>query len=231
MRSVDSLQFDFDSIKAATNNFSEENKLARGGFGAVYKGRLFNHEDVAVKRLSKDSAQGDLEFKNEVLLVAKLQHRLVRLLIGFCLKGAERLLVYEFVPNASLNQFIFEHVMRGQFSVKSDAYSSGAWRSWREGSAASNLIDNSLMTGSRTEIMKCIHIGLLCVQQNIGDRPTIASVIHMLTSNSLTLPVPSQPSFLMIGSGMPGILGSSRSKSNSVLNSVSEASITELSPR
>jgi serine/threonine protein kinase len=60
-----------------------------------------------VKRLSSKSGQGDIEFKNEVQLVVKLQHRNLVKLLGFCLKGNERLLVYEFVPHASLDHFIF----------------------------------------------------------------------------------------------------------------------------
>ncbi|PQM36923.1 cysteine-rich receptor-like protein kinase 26 [Prunus yedoensis var. nudiflora] len=347
---TEALQFDFNSIKIATSNFSEANKLGRGGFGAVYRGRLWNEEDIAVKRLSRDSAQGDIEFKNEVALVAKLQHRNLVRLLGFCLEGNERLLVYEFVLNASLDKFIFdpikrahldwdsrykiivgigrgllylhedsrlriihrdmkasnvlldaemhpkiadfgmarlfdldqtqgetsrvvgtygymapEYVMRGQFSVKSDVYSFGvlvleiisgqknssfrhggnvedllsyAWKSWKEGTAA-NLVDPMLKNGSRPEIMRCIHIGLLCVQQTIADRPTMAAVILMLTSSSLdNLPAPSQPAFFMdggIGSSSDmsvgwennsGVTGSDPSRSGSVQKSPHEASIS-----
>ncbi|PRQ28562.1 putative protein kinase RLK-Pelle-DLSV family [Rosa chinensis] len=353
IRTPDSLQFDFDTIRVATNNFSEANKLGQGGFGSVYKGRLLNGEDIAVKRLSINSGQGDLEFKNEVLLVAKLQHRNLVRLLGFCLERNERLLVYEFVPNTSLDHIIFdrtkreqldwamrykiivgitrgllylhedsrlriihrdlkasnilidaelnpkisdfgmaklfvldqtqgntsrivgtygymapEYAMHGQFSVKSDVYSFGvlvlemvsgqknncfrqgenvedllsyAWKSWREGTA-SNLIDPTLRNGSRTEIMRCIHIGLLCVQDNIADRPTMASIILMLNSYSLSLPLPSQPAFFMhsnVGSDMrlgwednSRVTGSSdRSKSNSAKASDNEVSYTELYPR
>ncbi|KAK9092146.1 hypothetical protein Syun_027057 [Stephania yunnanensis] len=104
---AESLQFDFENVRAATDDFSIANKLGEGGFGPVYKGRLSDGRSVAVKRLSRDSVQGDEEFKNEVMLVAKLQHRNLVRLLGFCFEGQERLLIYEFVPNASLDRFIF----------------------------------------------------------------------------------------------------------------------------
>ncbi|XLT11127.1 hypothetical protein HN51_056920 [Arachis hypogaea] len=106
-RSSETLQLDFATIMAATNNFSDENKLGQGGFGPVYKGRLSNGQEVAVKRLSINSLQGDLEFKNEVMLVAKLQHRNLVRILGCCLERRERLLIYEYVPNKSLDFFIF----------------------------------------------------------------------------------------------------------------------------
>ncbi|GAB2298800.1 hypothetical protein Dimus_032878 [Dionaea muscipula] len=110
--SADSLQFDFGTIRAATGNFSEAHKLGQGGFGAVYKGRLANGQDIAVKRLGRNSGQGEMEFKNEVLLVAKLQHRNLVRLLGFCLEAEERLLIYEFMPNASLDHFLFDEMKR-----------------------------------------------------------------------------------------------------------------------
>ncbi|XP_060670231.1 cysteine-rich receptor-like protein kinase 10 [Ziziphus jujuba] len=304
----ESLQFDFGTIRVATNNFSEANKLGQGGFGPVYRGKLSNGENIAVKRLSKNSGQGDQEFKNEVLLVAKLQHRNLVKLLGFCLEGSERLLVYEFVPNASLDQFIFdlikradldwdtrykiikgiargilylhedsrlriihrdlkasnilldeemkpkisdfgmarlfiidqtqantsrivgtygymapEYAMNGHFSVKSDVYSFGvllletisgqknncfhngddvedllsfAWKNWKEGTAL-NVVDGLMRGVSTSEILRCIHIALLCVQENANDRPTMNSIVLMLNSNSLTLPLPSRPAFFM----------------------------------
>ncbi|KAK9274722.1 hypothetical protein L1049_021973 [Liquidambar formosana] len=100
--------FSFADIVVATNNFSIENKLGEGGFGPVYKGKSSNDQEIAVKRLSKTSKQGSVEFKNEVTLTAKLQHvNLVRLL-GFCTQRKEKLLIYEYMPNKSLDFYLFD---------------------------------------------------------------------------------------------------------------------------
>ncbi|XP_058194666.1 cysteine-rich receptor-like protein kinase 10 isoform X2 [Rhododendron vialii] len=351
---VESLQYSFHTISIATDNFCDDNKIGRGGFGAVYKGRLQNGQEIAVKRLSMDSGQGEVEFKNEARLVAKLNHRNLVKLFGFCLEGKERLLIYEFVTNSSLDQSIFdpikrtqldwdrrykivggiargllylhedsrlriihrdlkasnvlldaemnpkisdfgmarlfvldetegntnrivgtygymapEYAMHGQFSVKSDVFSFGvlvleivtgqknscfqngenvedllsyAWKCWIEGHGA-NLIDPTLSTNSSSicEIMRCIHIGLLCVQENIADRPTMASVVMMVKSSSLTLPMPSEPAFfirssvgpqqLVLGECYSTVMESNHSKPKSACMSVDDASITELHPR
>lgn len=100
--------FSFGSIIAATNSFSLENKLGEGGFGPVYKGRLINGREIAVKRLSRTSGQGVVEFKNELILIAKLQHvNLVRLL-GCCIQGDEKMLIYEYMVNKSLDSYLFD---------------------------------------------------------------------------------------------------------------------------
>ncbi|KAL8107808.1 hypothetical protein AgCh_024276 [Apium graveolens] len=109
---IESLQYDFSTVQLATNYFSDSNKLGEGGFGSVHKGIFQNGQEIAVKRLSRGSNQGQQEFINEVMLVAKLQHRNLIRLIGFCFEGTERLLIYEFMPNASLNHFIFDSAKR-----------------------------------------------------------------------------------------------------------------------
>ncbi|PON49898.1 Phosphorylase kinase, gamma catalytic subunit [Parasponia andersonii] len=100
--------FDLPTIRAATNSFSEKNKLGEGGFGPVYRGMIEGGQEIAVKRLSKFSGQGVNEFKNEVKVIAKLQHRNLVKLLGYCIEGEEQLLVYEYMPNKSLDSFIFD---------------------------------------------------------------------------------------------------------------------------
>ncbi|XVF78680.1 hypothetical protein PTKIN_Ptkin14bG0155100 [Pterospermum kingtungense] len=100
--------FDLSMLAKATQDFSPDNKLGEGGFGPVYKGTMEDGQEIAVKRLSVGSRQGSDEFKNEVELIAKLQHRNLVKLLGCCVQGEERILVYEFMPNKCLNSFIFD---------------------------------------------------------------------------------------------------------------------------
>ncbi|CAL5441331.1 unnamed protein product [Camellia sinensis] len=237
--------FDMITIAVATNQFSHTNKIGEGGFGSVYK--LSSGKDIAVKRLSMSSKQGVDEFKNEVILIAKLQHRNLVRLLGCCIHGEERMLVYEYMPNGSLDSFIFggafghdqsstktervvgtygymspEYAIDGLFSMKSDIFSFGviileimsgkrnrmfhhsdhdlnllghAWNLWTEG-RVSELLD-PMMEGSfpMSKVLRCIQVGLLCVQKCPEDRPTMSTVFLMLVSGNAILPQPKQPGF------------------------------------
>ncbi|KAK3431937.1 hypothetical protein EUGRSUZ_E04191 [Eucalyptus grandis] len=179
-------QYDLATIQAATNNFSRQNKLGEGGFGEVFQGRLPNGQDIAVKRLSRSSRQGAEEFKNEIALVAKLQHRNLVRLLGYCLEGEEKLLVFEFVPHKSLDYFLYD-------------------------------------LHSRDEVLRCLHISLLCVQEDMVDRPTMATVLHMLSSQPVTMPQPQRPAFFP--------QSTDQSISRSTRQSVNGVTITESYPR
>ncbi|KAJ9671827.1 hypothetical protein PVL29_025502 [Vitis rotundifolia] len=300
--------FDFDTIAEATDNFSSSNKLGQGGFGPVYKGVLRGGQEIAVKRLSKNSRQGLDEFKNEVLCIAKLQHRNLVKLLGCCIQYEEKMLIYEYMPNKSLNSFIFdqtqsmlldwpkrfhiikgiargllylhqdsrlriihrdlkasnilldremnpkisdfgmarsfeeneteanttrvvgtygymspEYAVDGLFSVKSDVFSFGvlvleivsgkrnrgfydpdhhlnllghAWRLYRKGRSI-ELTDASIQESCNPlEVLRSIHVGLLCVQQSPDDRPSMSSVVMMLGSE-IALPQPREPGFFI----------------------------------
>ncbi|KAA8521215.1 hypothetical protein F0562_011878 [Nyssa sinensis] len=108
--------FGFASIMAATNGFSKESELGRGGFGPVYKGNLPEGQEIAVKRLSRSSGQGVVEFKNELILIAKLQHTNLVRLLGCCIEGDEKMLIYEYMPNKSLDSFLFDSTRGGQLT-------------------------------------------------------------------------------------------------------------------
>ncbi|XP_041025372.1 G-type lectin S-receptor-like serine/threonine-protein kinase At1g11410 [Juglans microcarpa x Juglans regia] len=111
-RNSDLQFFELSKIVAATDNFSVSNKLGEGGFGSVYKGCLYNGKEIAVKKLSKYSGQGIEEFKNEVAIIAKLQHRNLVRILGYCVQGEEKMLIYEYLPNRSLDTFIFDETKR-----------------------------------------------------------------------------------------------------------------------
>ncbi|URE27546.1 Cysteine-rich receptor-like protein kinase [Musa troglodytarum] len=223
---AESLLFQISALRIATANFSEENKLGEGGFGAVYKGVLPDGREIAVKRLL-NSGHGLGELKNELVLVAKLRHRNLVKLLGVCLEE-EKMIVYEYVPNTSLDNFLFEYVMHGKYSIKSDVFGFGvlvleiltgrkssgsynpevievllsyAWEKWREGSAL-EIVDPTLGAHyQRSDLLRYMHIGLLCVQEKPNDRPTMSIVVVMLNSETLSLRAPSRPGFYLGNGG------------------------------
>ncbi|XP_024993005.1 receptor-like serine/threonine-protein kinase SD1-8 [Cynara cardunculus var. scolymus] len=301
--------FEFTTLVMATNNFSDANKLGQGGFGCVYKGKLMEGEVVAIKRLSRTSGQGIEELKNEVRLIAKLQHRNLVRLLGCCIEVEEKLLIYEYMENKSLNTFLFnkekspllnwqrrfdiisgiargllylhqdsrfriihrdlkasnilldremnpkisdfgmarifgsdqteaetkkvvgthgymspEYAMDGLFSIKSDVFSFGVlvleivsgkknrgfyyadnqlnllghtWKLWNEGRGLELLDESVGAKFSKDEVLRCIQIGLLCIQEQADDRPNMSKVLLMLSSEVVQLAQPKYPGFCL----------------------------------
>ncbi|PWA47123.1 cysteine-rich RLK (RECEPTOR-like protein kinase) 26 [Artemisia annua] len=153
------LQYSFNRVKDATNDFAEENKLGKGGFGAVYKGKLEDGEEIAVKRLAKDSRQGHKQFKNEVSALKELRHRNLVRLLGYSIEGSERLLIYEFLRNASLDH-IFVVVKKNPFGyIDLDSFVVLNWVVDNMASSFSglagcyNMVQNPTCVGSDMEDM------------------------------------------------------------------------------
>ncbi|XP_022846079.1 receptor-like serine/threonine-protein kinase SD1-8 isoform X1 [Olea europaea var. sylvestris] len=324
----------WESILVATENFSDANKLGQGGFGLVYKGIFPEGQEIAVKRLSSCSVQGINEFQNEVVLIAKLQHRNLVRLVGYCIKENEKILLYEYMPNKSLDAFIFdqnlckllnwkkrfeiisgiargvlylhqdsrlriihrdlktsnilldeemnpkisdfglarivegkgtiastnrvigtygymspEYALDGLLSMKLDVFSFGVvvleiisgkkntgsyqstedlnllsyvWRLWSEKKAL-DLVDPILLEScDKYEVLKCINVGLLCVEDDPNDRPTMSNVVLMLSGETAVLPVPNQPAFVMRNR----VLSTSSLSSNKLDSSSNELTIS-----
>ncbi|GJN31014.1 hypothetical protein PR202_gb19368 [Eleusine coracana subsp. coracana] len=95
----------YEQLAAATDGFAPGNIIGQGGFGCVYRGRLDGAE-VAIKKLKTESRQGDREFRAEIEIISRVHHRNLLTLVGYCIYSDERLLVYEFVPNNTLDSHL-----------------------------------------------------------------------------------------------------------------------------
>lgn len=104
-------QFSYNELSTATDGFSQSNLLGQGGFGYVHKGILPDGHAVAVKSLKSGSNQGEREFQAEVEIISRVHHRHLVSLVGYCIADAQRMLVYEFVPNRTL-----DFHLHGEFS-------------------------------------------------------------------------------------------------------------------
>ncbi|GJT94157.1 G-type lectin S-receptor-like serine/threonine-protein kinase [Tanacetum coccineum] len=218
--------YEFKQVITATDNFSYRNKLGEGGFGPVYKGMLDDGQQIAVKRLSGESGQGIEEFKNEIALISKLQHRNLVKLLGCCIEGKERLLIYEdlkcsnILLDEKMNPKISDFGLARNFQMTQELANTRrivgtygkknteiihheqvyplahAWKSWKEG-RGDQFIDQALAKPScLPEGLRCLHVGLLCVQDLAKDRPTMTEVVSMLCSE-IDLPEPKEPLFTL----------------------------------
>ncbi|XP_050938442.1 cysteine-rich receptor-like protein kinase 2 [Cucumis melo] len=306
------LEFKYSTLEKATNNFSLDNKIGQGGFGSVYKGTLSDGREIAVKRFFYDNRHRAADFYNEVNMISSVEHKNLVRLLGCSCSGPESLLVYEFLPNKSLDRFIFdtsnsraldwdkryniitgtvegliylhenpkfkiihrdikasnilldlkyqakiadfglarsfqeskshistavagtlgymapEYLAYGQLSEKADVYSFGVllleivtglqysgiqvsgnieslvtaiWRHFQAGTVE-RLFDPSLNLQNhynkkvKDEVVRVVHIGLLCIQEIPSLRPTMSKVLRMLTMEEEHLPPPTKPPFM-----------------------------------
>ncbi|KFK41822.1 hypothetical protein AALP_AA2G175800 [Arabis alpina] len=108
--------YELQELEIATDSFSDNNRLGHGGFGPVYKGLMPYGEEIAVKKLSVNSRQGSREFMNEIKLLLRIQHKNLVSLLGCCFHGPEKILVYEYLPNRSLDYFLFDKINPGSLN-------------------------------------------------------------------------------------------------------------------
>ncbi|XP_016506110.2 cysteine-rich receptor-like protein kinase 2 isoform X1 [Nicotiana tabacum] len=308
-----SLNFKYSTLEKATGSFDEANKLGQGGFGTVYKGVLQDGREIAVKRLFFNNKHRAADFYNEVNIISSVEHKNLVRLLGCSCSGPESLLVYEFLPNQSLDRFIFadpskgktlnwekrfeiiigtaeglvylhennktriihrdikasnilldsrlrakiadfglarsfqedkshistaiagtlgymapEYLAHGQLTEKADVYSFGvllleivtgrqnnrskhteysdslisiAWQHFQHG-RVEELFDPNLMLHNyhtinvKNEVLRVVHVGLLCTQEVPGLRPSMSKALQMLVKKEEELPAPTNPPFV-----------------------------------
>ncbi|KAL9319272.1 hypothetical protein ACSQ67_015789 [Phaseolus vulgaris] len=174
-------KFRLKEITKATAGFSPQNKLGQGGFGTVYKGLLENKE-VAVKRISKNSRQGKQEFVAEVTTIGSLHHRNLVKLTGWCYENRELLLVYEFMPNGSLDKYLFGEIF---FDDYKNSIVYWVWDLHGKGKVAGAVDGRLKKEEIKEEEVECVLVlGLACCHPNPHQRPSMRSVLQVLNGEA-----------------------------------------------
>lgn len=107
--------FTYEELMEMTNAFSRKNVIGEGGFGCVYKGQKADGKQVAIKQLKAGSGQGEREFRAEVEIISRVHHRHLVSLVGYCISEQQRLLIYEFVPNNTLEHHLHSKPIASSF--------------------------------------------------------------------------------------------------------------------
>ncbi|PWA76404.1 Concanavalin A-like lectin/glucanase, subgroup [Artemisia annua] len=199
--------FKFQTLVSATKNFHPNHKLGQGGYGPVFKGKLEDGREIAVKKLSQSSSQGNKEFTNEAKLLARVQHRNVVTLLGYC-ANPEKLLVYEYVVNESLDKLLFNvysfgvvvlELISGQrnssFNLDPEYQNllDWAYKLYKKGKSLEILESTLASSADPDQVSASIQIALLCTQSDPQLRPTMRRVVVMLTKKPSQLDEPTRP--------------------------------------
>ncbi|KAH7529385.1 hypothetical protein FEM48_Zijuj05G0178700 [Ziziphus jujuba var. spinosa] len=164
-----------------------KDKIGEGGYGSVYKGKLRSGRFVAIKILEKSKANGQ-DFINEVSTIGRIHHINVVRLVGFYAEGSKRALVYDFMPNGSLDKYLFSQEGINSLDCKTMCEISCGVA--REG----NEVEMGDATEDESKIRKkMITVALWCIQMNPNDRPTMSRVKEMLEGDVESLQMPPKP--------------------------------------
>ncbi|KAI3703840.1 hypothetical protein L1987_74035 [Smallanthus sonchifolius] len=197
---ISSQFFTYEDLSTATNNFNYNSLIGEGGFGRIYKGHIANKSiDVAVKKLDRNGYQGNQEFLVEALLLSLLNHSNLVNLIGYCCDGDQRILVYKYMPNGSLEDHLFnwgageqkplEWETRVKIAIgaargleylhdKADPPAEPLFKDRRK----FHLMADPLLEGRYPTkgLYQALALAAMCLQEDATKRPTISNVVKAL---------------------------------------------------
>ncbi|KAJ4806017.1 Proline-rich receptor-like protein kinase PERK1 [Rhynchospora pubera] len=188
--------FTYEELVIATDRFSDANLLGQGGFGYVHKGILPNGKEIAVKQLKAGSGQGEREFQAEIEIISRVHHRNLVSLVGYCISGGQRLLVYELVPNNTLefHLHVLLELITGHRPVdRTKSFMNDSLIEWArpllvralEDGDIEPLVDPKLQKNyNANEMAKMVAVAAACIHHSAKRRPRMSQVVRALEGDS-----------------------------------------------